>query len=559
MGVKIISDSLSRKLRILEAELVVNMLICLEKNRGNPVKITYPSGIERWIYDGDGTFVPRDEIPGGGGSASGATSGDQASAEAARSASVNPNESGAKNPDASTIIEDPLSLDPLAEATTQKEAEQEPQENAAALVESISTDSGKIDLTLLEAEIDKEIQSGQIKLPTHDEVVADVIKEIDFDAEANFFNTDMEELVAPDNPAVIAGIQTSANKVSDQLKIQGKKLSDQIMEAGKTATSDQSRLEFYNQAAKALEDNGMEVSPELQEKILDATKKIYLADYKKRVSVTAKSVKKSIAVKSEAYKKLGTKIQGEIDSIKDPNVKKRVQERAKKESEKTWSWSIDSITANNERKEYFSNFDDKVANWKQALGVEDDNLYPAQLAAVLFSPAIKVPIGMAKDVVVNSVTVAKFAANAVGSAVALLSHKDEKSEAVQPKPTEYIVPKKIAQESKKTEKQIEKDTKEANKYKEQIAELEQMLDDMRQTIYFDFAELESAGSLTELEKRLQDLNAKQDALIQQMNALFSPEEQTEMNRTKALEEAGLANADTKNSTQIADAGEDVKA
>ena len=556
--IKIISDRLSRKLRILEAELMVNVLISLEKNRGNPVKVTFADGVERWVYDKDRTFVPRDEIPEGGGSASGASSGDQPSSEAARSASANPKESGAKNSDASMTIEDPLNLDPLDEATKPEETEQEPQKNAAAAVESISTKEGKIDLNLLESEVDKEIQSGQIKLPTHDEIVADVVKEIDFDAEANFFNTDIEELAAPENPAVAAGVQASANKVSDRLKTQAQALSDRILEVGNTATSDQSRLEFYNQAAKTLEANGMEVSPELQRKILQATKEKYLADYKKRVSVVAKSVKKSIAIKSEAYKKVGTKIQGEIDSIKDPNVKKRVQERAEGKA-KSSSWHNSLGKDWTEAKKYFSNYDEKVASWKDALGVKDDNLYPAQLAAALFSPAVKLPINLIKDELANSVVVAKFAASVVGSAVALLSHKDEESEKVQQKPTEYIVPKKITQESKKTEKQIGKDTKEANKYKEQIAELEQMLDDMRQTIYFDFAEIESAGSLADLEKRLQGLNAKQDALIQQMNSLFSAEEQKEMNRQKELEEAGLANADSKNSTQIADAGQDVKA
>ena len=85
-------------------------------------------------------------------------------------------------------------------------------------------------------------------------------------------------------------------------------LAEQIESAGDNSADSQARLEFYNQASKTLEDSGIEISPELQSKILQATKEKYIADYKKKASSTAKSIKNSIQVKSKNIRKLIKKL-----------------------------------------------------------------------------------------------------------------------------------------------------------------------------------------------------------------------------------------------------------
>lgn len=507
--IECVSDKLSRDLRFLETQLI---LLVAEKivtdkitRNGKAIEIKRTEDGRFASNKGSNSESPEDSSE----DSSQAPVANDTPAEVSPPGS-SPDAPKTEPPAASTAAEP---VEPSPESKEEKvepevlpeKSNKEIQDSAKAIVENISTESGKIDLTLLEAEVDKEIQSGQIKLPSHDEIVADAVSKIDLDAEANFFNTDIEQLASPENPAISEGIQSSANKVSEQLKSQAKALAEQIESAGDNSADSPTRLEFYNQASKTLEDSGIEISPELQSKILQATKEKYIADYKKKASSTAKSIKNSIQAKSKKYQEVNKKIDEEIAAIKDPNIKNKVQERAKEETKKQakslsmqYSWTKDVAEA----KEYFSNFGDKVDTWKTVLGTDEKNTYPAQVAAAVFSPAIKIPFDLVKDEIINTAIAAKFVVNTVGNAIALLSEKEE-SEKIEEKPPEYIVPKKITKESKQIEKQAQKDIKEASKYKEQIAELEQMADDLYQTIYFDYADIQSAGSLEQLEKRYQ--------------------------------------------------------
>jgi len=218
-----------------------------------------------------------------------------------------------------------------------------------------------------------------------------------------------------------------------------------------------------------------------------------------------------------------------------------------------YSWTKDVAEA----KEYFSNFGDKVDTWKTVLGTDEKNAYPAQVAAAVFSPAIKIPFDLVKDEIINTAIAAKFVVNTVGNAIALLSEKEE-SEKIEEKPPEYIVPQKVTKESKQIEKQAQKDIKEANKYNEQITELEQMADDLYQTIYFDYADIQSTGSLEQLEQRYQQLEQKQDALAEKINSLFSKDEQRELKVQEFMDKNKLAQSNDSGNTKIADAGQSKK-
>lgn len=337
--IECISDKLSRDLRFLETQLI---LLVAEKIVTD--KITRNGKATEIKRTEDGRFASN---KGSNSESPEDSSEDSSQAPVANDtpAEVSPPGSSpdapkTEPPAASTAAEP---VEPSPESKEEKvepevlpeKSNKEIQDSAKAIVENISTESGKIDLTLLEAEVDKEIQSGQIKLPSHDEIVADAVSKIDLDAEANFFNTDIEQLASPENPAISEGIQSSANKVSEQLKSQAKALAEQIESAGDNSADSPTRLEFYNQASKTLEDSGIEISPELQSKILQATKEKYIADYKKKASSTAKSIKNSIQAKSKKYQEVNKKIDEEIAAIKDPNIKNKVQERAKEETKKT--------------------------------------------------------------------------------------------------------------------------------------------------------------------------------------------------------------------------------